>query len=181
MAEKKQRIWIGQCIGTIIFSIITFLTALIPYSIKDGVTLSINYMPLFGNGVMKLNQLGVVNNIGLIGGIPNFIFGNNVLILNIILMFNVFFSLLLIITRSNVLRIIVKIFSIILGVFLIIIAISYIVITVSIIYALFSGYFPLNDILSSVMTSGIIYYFVTLFFIIVLAGKQFRWYTEREW
>ncbi len=185
VSKKIKKVWIGQCLGTIFCSIIVFLTVFIPYSIGDKITFSYEYMPILGNGEMITNQLGVVTNflgaIGVSAGILDVFFSLNVLTFYGILAINVFFSLLLIITRVNAIRVIVKIFSMIFGIVMILIAFSYIFIVVSIIYSLFSGHYPLFDVVNSVLTSGIIYYFATVFFAFAMISRQFSWYKKRIW
>ena len=94
-------------------------------------------MPILGDGSMIVNQLGVTNNfvgaIGLTPGILDVVFSNNVTIFYGILLANVFFSLLLILTRVNAIRVIVKIFSIVFGFALIAVSLSYVFIIISII------------------------------------------------
>ena len=185
MANKDQKVWIGQCISTIIFSIICFLTVLIPYKISGGVEYTLTFIPIIGNNTITSNQLSLTANfldgIRLSSNIFSFIFSNNVLIFYSVLVFNVVFSLILIITRLNVLRIIAKIIAIISAITLIVITLSYIFIIVSIFYALFSGYYPISEFFPSLLTSGVIYYFVTLFFIIALIRKEFTTFSKRTW
>lgn len=186
MSKQNKSIWIGQCISTIIFSAITFLTVLIPYSINNGVSHALDYMPVIGDGTIIDKQVGVVNNLFSIIGVNfntfSFIFKNNVIIFYSILLLNVLFSLLLILTRVNILRIIFKIISSLFGIALIIISLSYFIIIVCTIYSLFTGYFgPLNNVLNAMLSCGIIYYFITIFFISILSRKQFGWFSERTW
>ena len=184
--SNKHNVWIGQCIKTIIFSMVAFLTILLPYSINEGVTFTLNVMPVLGNSTMIDAQYGVVCNFFALIRLPAdsyfffYIFKVNVIVFYSILIANVFFSLLLIVSQANFLRIIVRILSIIFSVFMFIISLSYFVTIVCIIYALFSGYYQ-TDILLSLKTCGIIYYFVTIFFSSILIRKQVEWFDKRTW
>ncbi len=185
MSRKTCKVQIGQCIKTIIISLIAFCTAIIPFTLSGELIFTFKTLPIIGDGSIVAYQNGIISyfttKVGFSNSIIDLIFNYNIYILYGILLANVLFSLLLIILRFNFLRIIFKVLTIIFGFALIVVALSYLVMVVALIYCMFSGYFDLYDVLNSLLNCGIIYYFVTMFFVFAIIGKQFGYYPKRTW
>ncbi len=189
--EKKEKlvsnVSVKQCIATIIFSIVVCALSLIPYTFGSmGFNFTFKYLPLIGNGeIMQTSNIitdGLVTLFGLSTDIINILaLGLNYFIVIFfgIAIFDILAATLLAIFRNNIIRIIFKIISIIAGVAMILIALLSMVYILGLIGGIASGTIQLENMVSVLESSGILFILVMMIFACFMAIKQFRWFGRR--
>lgn len=184
--DHVKNVNVKQCFGTIFMSLIAACVALIPVTFGSGginmlytrlplvgdetfIVQSVSFVPFFGE-VTKLGA-DVIEILAMVMEYaPYAYFG--------ILAANIVFSLLLIITRSQILRFIFKIITIFAGFAMLIVALNYIVYIVGFAGLFIQGTIPAEQIMQYLETSGIL---VALGFVIMgfsMTGKQFRYFSK---
>ncbi len=184
--DHVKNVNIKQCFGTIFMSLIAACVALIPVTFgATGINMLYTQLPLVGDetfiatslstlvGFAEVTKLGadIIEILAMVMEYaPYAYFG--------ILTANIVFALLLIITRSQILRFIFKIISILAGFAMLAVALNYIVYIVGFAGFIIQGAIPPENIMSSLESSGIL---AALGFVIMsfsMTGKQFRYFAK---
>lgn len=184
--DHVKNVNVKQCFGTIFMSLIAACVALIPVTFgAAGINMLYTQLPLVGDetfiatslstlvGFAEVTKLGadIIEILAMVMEYaPYAYFG--------ILAANIVFSLLLIITRSQILRLIFKIITIIAGFAMLAVALCYIVYIVGFAGFFIQGTIPADQIMQHLETSGIL---VALGFVIMgfsMTGKQFRYFAK---
>ncbi len=175
----------AQCVWAIIFCIITIATIFVPYMISSEVKLTFTALPLIGDGnIMKIlnnqvfgltslfNVSGLVISTSLLETISTVVQIVCIYGFYGIVIFHLLFSILVLATRVNAIRVIGKVFSIILGIVMIFIFLIQIAVLILLIVNCISadGFYYLLD-------NGIIYFIVLTIFSFAMIIQQFKWYS----
>lgn len=175
-----------QCLGSLISSIIALCVFLIPMTFGSaGFNLTYKFLPIIGDGSIFATQEIMCINFASLAGLSDEIVSILKMVMEYglyayvgILAFNILFSLLLIITRSQILRCFCKIISIISGIAMIIISASCLVYIAG-----FAGKFIMNagaieTIMVDLEVSGLLFILGLIIFAIRHSIKQFKWYSK---
>ena len=175
-----------QCVGILISSIVALCIFLIPMTFGSaGLAPTYKFLPIIGNGsIFATQEIMCVNFVELVGLSEDFIpiiamimeYGLYAFVG--ILAFNIFFSLILIISGSQILRLICKTISSFAGVAMIVISLSCLVYIAG-----FAGKFIMNagaieTIMIVLEASGLLFILGMLIFSIRHSIKQFKWYSR---
>lgn len=182
MRNSSRRVWIGQCVRIIIFCLIVFCTVLIPFSLNGEMVMAYAKLPLIGNSEIITHATNSALGLKSLIGIPsesmdiiNFIYQSYVYFFYGILLADIIFAILLIITRLNGLRIAFKIISIIFAFIMLAITLANVGYILGLIY-----YAILNlgfeEVLPTILGSGIIYALGLAIFSGILIKRQFAWF-----
>lgn len=175
----------SQCVWAIIFCLIAIATIFVPYMVSSEVKLTFTALPLVGDGkIMEIlnNQVFGLNSLFSASGlaISTTTLETVSTVVQIvciygfygIVAFHLLFSLLVLITRVNTIRVIGKVFSIIFGLVMVIIFLCELAVLILLIVNCISadGFYYLLD-------NGIIYFIVLTIFSFALIIQQFKWYS----
>ncbi|MBE5734064.1 MAG: hypothetical protein E7347_03325 [Clostridiales bacterium] len=184
--DHVKNVNVKQCFGTIFMSLIAACVALIPVTFGSvGINFLYESLPLVGDetflllsesmlpGFAKVTKLGtdVIDILAIVMEYaPYAYFG--------ILAANILFSLLLIITRSQILRAIFKVITIFAGIAMLVVALNYLVYIIG-----FAGYFiqgevPVEQIMAKLEVSGLLPALGLFIMGLSMTGKQFRYFAK---
>ena len=189
-AKKKEKhvknVNVKQCFGTIFSSLFAALVALIPVTFGSvGITFLYKTLPIVGDesfialslstlpgfeAVTKLDA-SIIEILSMIMEYAPYAFFG-------ILAGNIAFSFLLIITRSQILRVFFKIITIFAGFAMLAVTLIYLVYIIG-----FAGYFiqgmiPIDKIMPSLETSGFLVALGFIFMGFSMTGKQFKYFAK---
>ncbi len=190
--EKKKvdhvkNVNVKQCVFMIIGTILGMLILLVPATFGDKLTFFFQHIP-FLSGINKfdltstaLMMQGLAGLLGLteqITSLLSTIFSFTPFVYFGILVFDFIFSLLLIIIRSEKLRLICKIISIILSIVMFFICILYLIYIIGFLGLIIKGILPFDQISSSINSSGILLALAFVFFSFIFFIKQIKWFAK---
>lgn len=182
MENSSRRVWIGQCIRTIIFSLVVLCTAFIPFSFNGGTVLTYTKLPVIGDSTILAYSAKAAQGLQTLIGIPaefmkyiNYAYEYYLYGFYGILLADILFSLILILTRLNALRILFKFFSVIFGIAMLVLMIVNLGYTVGILYlyVINAGF---DQILTVILGEGIIYALALTLFSGIFIKRQFVWF-----
>ncbi len=193
MKERWRNVSTKACVLTIIFSIVAIAVAVIPFAFPEGgsLTFTFSLLPLIGSGEIGLvagahicSILGLIPQIPaeILSIIPD-IYNYTLLVYFGILLADILFAVLLIITKFKALRIIFKIFSVIFSIAFLLIALVNLVYIAGIFYSIFVGGFEnIGDkLLLALRTTGITTALGLTIFSFMLVKKQLKWFSKPAW
>lgn len=162
--KRIKNVSIKQCIGTIIFSVLALVVLFIPYTFgNSGMKFAFALCPIFGDGTITETPIIISQGAATLFGMESLIdifqilLDLDTLIFIFIIFFNVFFSLVLAISKSEILRFVCKIITIIAGFLMIVIMLSSILHLVGIIGALTSGVVEMQNFMAELEVSGVLF------------------------
>ncbi len=182
-----RNVSVKQCVATIIFSLVVCLLTFIPYTFGNaGLNFTFKFLPLIGNGeIMNTPELitnGLVSLLSLDASVMDILtIGLNyyVVVFYGIVLFDILAAIVLIIFRNNVLRIIFKVISIIAGIVMLLIAVLGIVYILGLVGGIASGTIQLDNVISHLENTGILFILILIIFACFMSIKQFRWFGKR--
>ncbi len=183
MRKKPKHVWIAQCVRIIIFSIILLCTVFIPFSFADsGMIFSYTKLPLIGDASIANNIILVTKSLQSLTGLStdimiyiSYVYEYYLYAFYGILLLDIVFALLLVITKLNLLRVIFRIIAILCGFVMIAVMVANIGYIVAYIYSILSvGDF--NNLLPVIQENGLLYALVLSIFSGIMIKKQFSWF-----
>ncbi|MBQ8427005.1 MAG: hypothetical protein IJX16_04510 [Clostridia bacterium] len=180
--KQIKNVSVKQCFKTIFLSLIALCVAFIPITFGNvGINMTYQALPIISDGSIAEIQVVAAEGFSLlVGSDVSAIIANALNIGTIayfgILVANIVFSLLLIFTRSQILRIIFKVYTIIAGFAMICILLLSIVHIVGVSGFIIKGVVPIEEIMSFLETSAILTMLGMAIMSGVNIGKQFRWF-----
>ncbi len=188
MIQKWKYVSVSDCVKIIIFSVIMLLIAFIPFSFSSDTTsqvLSLKILPIIGSEqeILESSREIIINGISAtISTIPsstldllNTFFSLSFDLFFGIVLFDLVASIILAITRVNVLRKILRVISIICGFAMIFINICCILYVLGIVCTVIQNFEELNTV---VLSNGTLFFIVMQVFSLILAVKQFKWFSK---
>jgi len=188
--SKKERLMpnvsVKQCFGTIFFSIFACVIAFIPLTFGSiPTTFTYEYLPFVGNDtitqVPPFILQGIVKILNLQGDFLKYVemaLNYNVVVYFYILAFNIAASLVLIILRLSILRIIFKLVSIIAGIAMLAIAVTNALYIAGFAGNFIHGTIPIENIMSALETSRVLLALGLFIFSLIMVKKQFKWFAK---
>lgn len=182
--KQIKNVSVKQCIKTIFISLIALCVALIPITFGNvGINLTYKALPIVGDSSIETIHVSVATGFSLLVDSDVIKLVSNLLYYGtmayfIILVANILFSIILIITRSQVLRIIFKVYTIIAGFAMICILLLSILHIVGFAGFIIKGAIAPEDIMSALETSGILTMLGMAIMSGVNIGKQFKWFEK---
>jgi hypothetical protein len=181
--KQIKNVNVAQCIKTIIISIIALCVVFVPITFGNaGLNFTFSGLPLIGNGLLTKAQLGAANGFNLLTGLDVNLVAT---ILNItaiayfvILILNILFAFILIISRSEICRLIFKIYTIIAGVLMIVVLFASIVHIVGFAGLIIQAVIPLEEIMTAIETSAILTALAMSILSGITIGSQFKWFEK---
>ena len=201
MIDNQKNVDVKQCVKTLIFCVIAILLAMfIPFTYGENTTLSFRVLPVLNEkNIVSFYQTeilsGVISMLGASGVaaetvevitstaatvsniVPYLFFG--------ILLANVLFSLLLIITRFVTVRIIAKTLSVLFGIIMLAIFIVSLATLIGIGYCSVVGDYRPTEFCGSLTSAadyfaacGTIYFVAQTLLSFILIGRQFKWFSK---
>ena len=188
--EKKDHVKnvnIKQCIFTIIGALLGCLALLLPATFGDKFTFLFEYTPF----ISKAESFDMTSTMFIMQGLNEFFKFDESILEYILIAFSyapyvyfgilaidVLFALLLIITRSQIMRIIFKVISILLAFVMLAFAICYIAYIVG-----FAGLFifaicKIEDLITALNNSGLLVALGFVVFGFIFTGKQLKWFAR---
>jgi hypothetical protein len=174
---------VSQCIKTIIISIIALCVLFVPITFgNSGFNFTFSGLPLIGNGLLSSAQVESAYGFSLLTGLDANLVA---LLLNIasiayfvILILNVIFAIILIISRNEICRLIFKIYTIVAGVLMILVLLMSIVHIIGFAGLIIQAVIPIEQAMTAVETSAILTAFAMSILSGALIGSQFRWFEK---
>lgn len=176
---KFVSVW--NCIKIIFFALLATAIVFIPVTI-NGVSISTyKILPIIGDGSFFSTFIteNLAQSIGaLIPGFSDFALISTIYTIFTYTFFagiilDVIFALLLIITRSNAIRILIRLISVILGFAMLIIGLLYLLYVIAIIYGAI-----LNGTFNQIINTGILFALGVNVVALILCKKQFKWFKK---
>ncbi len=184
---RKKSVSISQLIKTLIICLCFALVCLIPIMIDPSVAFFFETLPFIGHpeylfSMAEINYFAFMTQIGaesieairVVASICTYGFQYSVYAFFGILILNILFALLLLIIRANVLRVIFKVFSIIFGILSIVMATFFLIYIAALVTLAIMG----ADLMTIAFECLGIHAIVMFALSIVLATRQFKWYSR---
>ena len=191
-SNKWRNVARRDCVKTIIYSVICFLIALIPFAFLDGepVVLTISTLPFIGGGeIVKLSEYFISTAFyflvpgGQLAGLTSILGQYFIFAYFAILLLDVVFAILLIIFRSKIMRIIFKILSIIFSFIYFVIAISFVLYLVGSFANIDST--DMNILLDQIVlylrSRGTLFALVGFIVSLIMVKNQLKWFSRPCW
>jgi hypothetical protein len=172
-----------QCAWIIINSLVALCILFLPATFgTPGITPAINVLPIIGNGSISLAQefaaLSFSSLFGISADILFMLLSYGLIAYFGILLFNILFSLILIFSGSQILRKICKVISIFAGFIMLANTFACIIHIVGIFGYIFSTPSALQNIMSYIESSAILFVLGMLVFSFRHTIKQFKWFSR---
>lgn len=179
-----KNVSVKQCVSTIIISLIALCVIFIPITFGNiGIKLTYKSLPLVGDGTLQLIQADIAMGFSLlinqdISSLVSTALNIGTIAFFVILLANILFSLILIITRSQICRIIFKTYTILAGFVMICILLLSLIHIGGIIGLIVKGEVELEAIMTLLEKSAILTMLGMAIMSGVLISKQFKWFTR---
>ncbi len=173
----------GECVKTLIWVIIAACILFIPATFgSSGLVFTFKTMPLIGDNSFKvLSESAIQGFCSLIPSISEtlidclrYCFTYGIYFYFGILILDILFALILIITQHNSIRMFAKIFSVFFGIVMLFIAIIFIIYIVGAIIVMAKQ----SDMIAALEVSGITTAAGFLVFSLIIGIKQFKWFSK---
>ena len=183
VVKNYKNVSVKQSFGIIIFCLFTALILLVPFTFGNaGMHYTYESLLAFFNGAQFMPEavstglFALFNLPAQFGGIVLSALNYYPIVFFGILAFDILAALIIIIFRSEVMRLIFKIISILCGFVMILIALCALLHIAGIAGQFIMGVTPMDSFMQVLEQTGILFAIAVLVFAILLAPKQFRWF-----
>ncbi len=184
--EKWRKVSVKQCISILIYACIAFLVVFIPFAFSGGIKFTISTLPLIGSGEFTTsggtaiyNLLSKIFNVPLVASVA--LYFSIVTAYFIMLILDIIFALLLILTKSKALRIVFKIFSIIFSVVFFVVALVNILCVAGLIVTAFTNPNIGTGVADMFKNRGIFAILAMIILSFMFFKMQMFWYSKPAW
>ena len=185
-SDNVKNVDLKQCIGTIIYSLIALCIVFVPVTFGEiGMRSAFETLPIIGDESYSLIQLTATTgftaitqmDIKMVETIYNALTYSTYAYF-IIFLLNILFSILLFITRSQIMRLIFKIISIICAFIMLFNVLMCLIHLVGVLGLFTHGIVPSDQMMSAIETTGILFVIAMLLFSAFAIKKQLKWFAK---